>query len=155
MNGAKTGKLFEDIDPDLEKWVYIVLVLGVMLFLQKAPKLLKELFPSSTAASGNFGLNGESAKLAARGLGATLGATRAVGGAIGRARSAYQRKKALDPNHKKDLKTKRAERAKEQAAAKRQRKYGAAYEAANAENKKKKTALDERVCKSTRNQKTA
>ena len=71
-------------------WVYVFLVLGLLMFAQNAPKLLQELFPSMSAASGNFGLKaGErftptlnAAKGVARGagvatglaLGATLGA---------------------------------------------------------------------------------
>ena len=76
----------EGITGFMKTFVYIVLILGVMLFAQKAPKLIKELFPSTGAASGNFGLKaGERvAPMAARTIGAGLGATRAIGGFIGR-----------------------------------------------------------------------
>lgn len=56
---------------------YVVLIMGVMLFAHKAPKMLAELFPKSGAASGNFGLTAKD-----RGL---KGATRVLGGAAGMA----------------------------------------------------------------------
>lgn len=72
----------------LRDLVRIVLVLGLLLFAQKAPKLLGELFPKMGAASGNFGLKaGERvAPLAARAIGASAGGlNRLVKGGIGRA----------------------------------------------------------------------
>lgn len=78
--------------------IYVALVMGLLMFAKKAPDMLKELFPSSGAASGTFGLKaGERvAPLAARALGAGLGGTtRLVGGAIGRAANTARRNKAI------------------------------------------------------------
>ena len=70
----------------VDGWVYIFIVLGLLMFAQNAPKLLQELFPSMGAASGNFGLKaGERvAPAAARAIGAGLGATALLKGAVGR-----------------------------------------------------------------------
>jgi len=81
---------------------YVVLIMGVMLFAHKAPKMLAELFPKSGAASGNFGLTAKD-----RGL---KGATRVLGGAAGMAVGAavgagaglaqgWRRSKALNKNN--------------------------------------------------------
>lgn len=59
--------------------IYVVLILAVMIFAHKAPKMLQELFPSTGAASGNFGLSAKD-----RGLkGATRVFGAAAGGAVG------------------------------------------------------------------------
>ena len=57
--------------------IYIALIMGLLLFAKKAPDMLKDLFPGSNAASGDFGLKGGSrvAPMAARAAGAALGAT--------------------------------------------------------------------------------
>lgn len=81
---------------NVNKWVYVFLVLGLLMFAQKVPKMLQELFPSMGAASGNFGLKaGErftpafnTAKGVARGAGAVTGM--ALGSAIGAAHGARQ-----------------------------------------------------------------
>lgn len=92
--------LFNNIPGDtsttMKVFIYIALILGVLLFLQKAPKLLGELFPKMGAASGNFGLKaGERvAPMAARAAGAALGSTRAIGGAISRGAGRYVRNRA-------------------------------------------------------------
>ncbi|MDY3935037.1 MAG: hypothetical protein SOZ11_05885, partial [Bacilli bacterium] len=67
-------------------WVYVFIVLGLLMFAQNAPKLLQELFPSMAAASGNFGLKAGDrvAPMAARAIGAGLGATALVKGALAR-----------------------------------------------------------------------
>lgn len=74
---------------------YVFIIMGLLLFVHKLPDLLKDLFPKSAAASGNFGLKaGERvAPLAARALGTGLGATRLVRGAVGRGVSTYKRNK--------------------------------------------------------------
>lgn len=80
----------------VNKWVYVFLVLGLLMFAQKVPKMLQELFPNSGAASGNFGLKaGErftpafnTAKGVARGAGAVTGM--ALGSAIGAAHGVRQ-----------------------------------------------------------------
>ena len=85
------NKLFENlgnVGDTMKMFIYVVLILGVMLFMKKAPELLKELFPKTSAASGNFGLKGagrglgwNNIKKGARGLGRVAGA--AAGAAIG------------------------------------------------------------------------
>ena len=67
-------------------WVYVFIVLGLLMFAQNAPKLLQELFPSMGAASGNFGLKAGDrvAPMAARAIGAGLGATALVKSALAR-----------------------------------------------------------------------
>ena len=65
------------------KLLFIALVLGLLMFAQRVPKLLGELFPkSSTAASGNFGLKPGDRNLG-RAIGAALGLT--AGAAAGAA----------------------------------------------------------------------
>lgn len=83
----------------METFVYIVLILGVLMFAKKAPKLLQELFPSTGAASGNFSLNPKERGMA--GLVRTAGGV--AGGVIGAAAGAatgiaqgWRRSKALD-----------------------------------------------------------
>lgn len=96
MNAYHNGEILKGVDPTFTKLVFIVLILGVMLFAQKAPKMLQELFPKTNAAAGNFGLKaGERvAPLAARAIGGGLGATRALGGAIARGANRAMRNKA-------------------------------------------------------------
>lgn len=48
-----------ELSPMMETLIYVVLIMGVMLFAHKAPKMLGELFPKMGAASGNFGLSGK------------------------------------------------------------------------------------------------
>lgn len=73
--------------------VYIALIMGLLLFAKKAPDMLKELFPKSGAASGNFGLKGGEriAPLAARAAGAALGATTGIRTAAARGIAAAKR----------------------------------------------------------------
>ncbi len=75
-NGIDNGDLLAEIsNSDLKVYIYIVLVLGVMRFGQKIPKLLEELFPKMGSAMGTFGLKpGERISTVAR---------RAVGAAVG------------------------------------------------------------------------
>ena len=82
-----------EVGDTMKVFVYIVLVLGVLLFVKKAPDMLKELFPKTGAASGNFGLKpGErvpaaAARLAGAGLGMCLtGAKGLIGSAVNRAK---------------------------------------------------------------------
>lgn len=63
------------VTPTLKALTYVALVLGLLTFAQRAPKLLSELFPSSGAAGIGFGL-----KAANR---VAPGAARAIGGAAG------------------------------------------------------------------------
>lgn len=80
----------------MKSFVIIVLILGLLLFAQKAPKLLSELFPKMGAASGNFGLSAKDRMnvppLVARSLGAGLGGmNRLVKGGIANARNKHKR----------------------------------------------------------------
>lgn len=80
-------------------FIIIVLVMGLLLFAQKAPKLLGELFPKMGAASGNFGLSGkerfEPTVKAVKGIhgfakrtsGAVTGAAVGIGSAIKNSKS--------------------------------------------------------------------
>lgn len=65
----------------LVPWVYIFLIIGLLQFLKKAPKMLKELLPSGNAASGEFGMSGKEL------IGSTKqiisGTSRAIGGVVG------------------------------------------------------------------------
>lgn len=73
------GTLFNNIPSDSNKTLlYIAIILGLLMFAQKAPKMLQELFPKMGAASGNFGLKaGERvAPIAARAIGGGLGLAR-------------------------------------------------------------------------------
>lgn len=63
---------------DYKNWIILALVLGILLFAKKAPELIKELFPSTSKASGKFGLDlGKQFKgmlgFGLLGAGATLG----------------------------------------------------------------------------------
>lgn len=74
-----SGTLVNNVAGDtstMKMFIYIALVMGLLLFAKKAPKMLEELFPKMGAASGNFGLKpGERvAPLAARAAGAAIGA---------------------------------------------------------------------------------
>lgn len=67
---------------DYKNWIILALVIAIMLFAKKAPDLIKELFPATSKASGDFGLNlGKQFKGTA--AGAVLGAV--VGGIAGAA----------------------------------------------------------------------
>lgn len=82
-----------NVDETTKTWVYIALILGLLLFAQKAPKLIQELFPNMGAAMGNFGLkSGDrmpalAAKAAAMGLG---GASALARKTIGRTANAIK-----------------------------------------------------------------
>ena len=87
------GNLFSglgEIEDDFSKaLIYIFLTLGFLMFLSKAPNLIKELFPVATnAASGNFGLKAKDRGWGKANLG-TLGtigrrtATGVVGAGLG------------------------------------------------------------------------
>lgn len=77
-----------NVDETTKTWVYIALILGLLLFAQKAPKLIQELFPNMGAAMGNFGFKpGDrmpvlAAKAAGIGLGIGVGTSKLIGKAI-------------------------------------------------------------------------
>ena len=86
-----------------DKFVIIALILGMLVFAKKVPKLLEELFPKMGAAGGNFGLKpGDRylpnlGKVAGAALGAGIGA--AAGLATGIAQGA-RKARSVDPNAK-------------------------------------------------------
>ena len=87
----------------MEILIYIVLIMGVLLFAHKAPKMLSELFPKtgSAAASGNFGLKATErvAPEVARVAGAALGGSATMlRGAVSRAVNRHARNKANGAN---------------------------------------------------------
>ena len=135
-----------NVDETTKTWVYIALILGLLLFAQKAPKLIQELFPNMGAAMGNFGLKpGDrmpalAAKAAAMGLG---GASALARKTIGRTANAikhnrrekkaagiddYKQKKKDYRKAKRDklnpLEIKAAKEAKEKAKAAYKENYG-------------------------------
>ena len=86
--GKNRGDLFAGIpgtNGTVETFAYIAIILGLLLFVQKAPKLLQDLLGQSSVAGIGMGLKpgDRVAPLAARGIGAALASTRVVG-AVGR-----------------------------------------------------------------------
>lgn len=141
-----------NVDETTKTWVYIALILGLLLFAQKAPKLIQELFPNMGAAMGNFGLKpGDrmpalAAKAAAMGLG---GASALARKTIGRTANAIKHnrreKKAAGVDDykqkKKDYKKARRDKnlgdAEKEAAKKAKEEAKAAYKENYGGNKKK------------------
>lgn len=141
-----------NVDETTKTWVYIALILGLLLFAQKAPKLIQELFPNMGAAMGNFGLKpGDrmpalAAKAAAMGLG---GASALARKTIGRTANAlkhnrrekkaagiddYKQKKK---DYRKAMKNKNASAAERNEAYKKMVEAKAAYKENYGGNKKK------------------
>lgn len=94
-----TDYIFENVKNEsdtMKSFINIALIMGLLLFAHKAPKMLSELFPKSSAASGNFGLKATErvAPEVARVAGAALGSTRMLGGAVSRAVNRHARNKA-------------------------------------------------------------
>lgn len=94
-NAFTNGTLVNNVSGDGTWLIYIALIMGLLLFAHKMPKMLQELFPKMGAASGNFGLKASErvAPEAARIAGAALGSTRAVTGAIARGINKHVRNK--------------------------------------------------------------
>lgn len=147
-----------DVGDTMKVFVYIVLVLGVLLFVKKAPDMLKELFPKTGAASGNFGLKpGErvpaaAARLAGAGLG--MGLTGAKG-LISRTRNAHlrnkerraERNKARDErlangDTRTERQVRRDNRTQRSAARSAYRKANRAYDKSAEETRRKLAAID-------------
>lgn len=141
-----------NVDETTKTWVYIALILGLLLFAQKAPKLIQELFPNMGAAMGNFGLKpGDrmpalAAKAAAMGLG---GASALARKTIGRTANAlkhnrrekkaagiddYKQKKK---DYRKAMKNKNASAAERNEAYKKMVEAKAAYKENYGGNKEK------------------
>lgn len=140
------------VDETTKTWVYIALILGLLLFAQKAPKLIQELFPNMGAAMGNFGFKpGDrmpalAAKAAAMGLGGASALARKTIGRTANALKHNRREKkaaGIDDYKQKKKDYRKAMRNKsatkeEQAAAKRKRDEAkAAYKENYGGNKKK------------------
>ena len=101
------SKLSGDLIPEgatglMSTLIYVVLIMGVMLFAHKAPKMLSELFPKGGAASGNFGLStkdrfGSPMKVGGRVGGAIAGtAIGAVAGAATGLAQGWRRRNSLN-----------------------------------------------------------
>lgn len=141
-----------NVDETTKTWVYIALILGLLLFAQKAPKLIQELFPNMGAAMGNFGLKpGDrmpalAAKAAAMGLG---GASALARKTIGRTANAikhnrrekkaagiddYKQKKK---DYRKAMRDKKLGDAEKKAAKEAKEKAKAAYKENYGGNKQK------------------
>lgn len=80
------GKLLEGlgtISPSIQAFTYIFIVMGLLVFASKAPKMLQELFPSSGAAGIGFGPRTPSQVVKdAPFLGRAIGAAYAGGGSM-------------------------------------------------------------------------
>ena len=154
------GTLIQGIDDDASTFVYIAVIMGLLLFAQKAPKMLQELFPKMGAASGNFGLKGSErvAPLAARAIGAGTGFARGfIRGQIAKTQNARKRNKDLKeklraegkPTDRKSMRQARKEARQNARASKRQLK-GKSRELTNAERglrgaEKEQKLADERL----------
>lgn len=89
----KAGTLFAgmNVSGSIKTFTYIVLVLGLLAFAQRAPKLLGDLLPKGSAAGIGFGLGAKdrldsitkSGKGVYGGLTAPVGAARRVAGGVG------------------------------------------------------------------------
>lgn len=154
-----------NVDETTKTWVYIALILGLLLFAQKAPKLIQELFPNMGAAMGNFGLKpGDrmpalAAKAAAMGLG---GASALARKTIGRTANAIKHnrreKKAagIDDYKQKKKDYRKAKRDKLnpreiKAAKEAKEKAKAAYKENYGGNKKKLKAAKDNYKKAKKN----
>lgn len=154
------GTLIQNVDQDSKTYVYIAIIMGLLLFAQKAPKMLQELFPKMGAASGNFGLKaGERvAPLAARAIGAGTGFARAgIRAAVARGKNVHDRNKRLKehlreegkPTDRKSMRHARKE-AKNKAKESKNQLKEKSRELTNAEKglrtaEKEKKLADERV----------
>lgn len=141
-----------NVDETTKTWVYIALILGLLLFAQKAPKLIQELFPNMGAAMGNFGLKpGDrmpalAAKAAAMGLG---GASALARKTIGRTAMAIKRNRSLKKaagvddykqkkkDYRRAMRNKSATKEEKKAAKDAKDKAKAAYKENYGGNKKK------------------
>lgn len=75
MNGSLLGNN-ATINGDMKWFIYIALVMGLLLFAHKAPKMLEELFPKTgSAAAGKFGLSMKDRPGVASAVGMTVGAS--------------------------------------------------------------------------------
>lgn len=94
-----------ELSTTMKVFVYIALIMGLLLFAKKAPDMLKELFPKSGAASGNFGLKAGARvpAIAARGAGMAIGGALAgakglIGGTANRIKRNFQNRDSRKEN---------------------------------------------------------
>lgn len=141
-----------NVDETTKTWVYIALILGLLLFAQKAPKLIQELFPNMGAAMGNFGLKpGDrmpalAAKAAAMGLGGASALARKTIGRTAMALKHNRREKkaaGIDDykqkkkDYRKAMRNKSATKEEKKAAKEAKDEAKAAYKENYGGNKKK------------------
>lgn len=93
-DGFESGNIFSgigNVSGSLKTFAYIVLVMGLLVFAQRAPKLLGELFPSSGSAGIGFGLGSKNRfEPTTKAVKGTLGtAGKVVGGVAGGVAGAY------------------------------------------------------------------
>lgn len=105
-HNPNNNDLLANVAPNLRMWVFIFLVLGVMMFAKKAPKMLSELFPKGGAASGNLGLSLKDRPAVARAAGMAIGAgivsaKGAIAGSINQTKRNWRNLKT--GKHKNDL----------------------------------------------------
>lgn len=99
-NAYHAGTLFNNI-PDASKtmktFIYVALILGLLAFAKRAPKMLEELFPKMSATSGSLGLSSKErvAPLAARAIGMGLGATTGLRNMVARGINTARRNRML------------------------------------------------------------
>jgi len=82
----QNGHIFEglgNVSTGLKVFTYIALVMGLLAFAQRAPKLIGELFPSSGAAGIGFGLSPKDRGFAAAGRALGAAAGTAIGAGAG------------------------------------------------------------------------
>lgn len=106
-NAYSSGSLFDglgSLSSFMRTLIYVALVLGTMMFAKKAPKMLSELFPSSGAASGEFGLKPResiktlakpTSRLAGAAAGSVMGAAAGLATGIGQG---LRKRNAIDKN---------------------------------------------------------
>ena len=83
-NAHEKGTLFNNIGNDSSQTLlYIALIMGLLLFAQRAPKMLQELFPKMGAASGEFGFSPKGRGFGIFGRVAAAGAGTAIGAGVG------------------------------------------------------------------------
>lgn len=71
--GDETAML-PNVDPSLRLYIYLILIIGLMAFCKRAPKMVQELFPSMGVASGTFGLKPGDRPLVSNAIGMIGGA---------------------------------------------------------------------------------
>lgn len=82
----ESKELFENLSdqsPTMKTFVYIALVIGLLAFAKRVPKMLEELFPKMSSATGTLGFTPKDRGFAAAGRIAGFGAGAVLGGAAG------------------------------------------------------------------------